>query len=201
MKGILLIFLASITCAVAQEKVKPAPDAKEGQGPNTQLIIRGVMLIDGTGAPPIGPTDIVVKQNKIVEIKTVGYPGVAINADRRPKLEPGGTELNCEGMYLMPGFIDMHGHIGGAQAPNAEYIFKLWMGHGITTIRDPSAGNGLQWVLDQKKKSALNVITAPRILAYTAFGMGSSEPISTPEQAVAWVISNKNKGADGIKFF
>ncbi len=104
-------------------------------------------------------------------------------------------------MYLMPGFIDMHGHIGGSQAPDAAYVFKLWMGHGITTVRDPSAGNGLDWVLDHKEKSMKNEITAPRIFAYTAFGMGSREPISTPEQAVAWVVANKNKGADGIKFF
>ncbi|MEO5979486.1 MAG: amidohydrolase family protein, partial [Chryseolinea sp.] len=186
---------------VAQEKVKPAPLIKDGNGPYPQLIIRGVMMIDGTGAPPIGPTDIVVKQNKIVSIKTVGYPGVPIKPESRPKLEPGGIELQCEGMYLMPGFIDMHGHIGGDQAPDAEYVFKLWMGHGITSIRDPSAGNGLDWVLDHKKKSAANQITAPRIFAYTAFGMGSTEPISTPEQAVAWVVANKNKGADGIKFF
>ncbi|MEJ1238627.1 amidohydrolase family protein [Chryseolinea sp. T2] len=208
MKRLLLIVIVCLafcegpsSFAQEREKVMDAPDAKEGQGPYPQLIIRGVMLIDGTGAPPIGPTDIVVRQNKIVEIKTVGYPGVSINPERRPKLISGGIELNCEGMYLMPGFIDMHGHIGGSQAPNAEYVFKLWMGHGITTIRDPSAGNGLQWVLDHKQRSAANKITAPRILAYTAFGMGSTEPINTPEQAVAWVIANKNKGADGIKFF
>jgi hypothetical protein len=196
----LLIIAVALRC-FAQEKIKPSPVIKEGEGPYTQLIIRGVMLIDGTGAPPIGPTDIVVKQNKIVSIQTVGYPGVPIPSDKRPKLEAGGTELDCNGMYLMPGFIDMHGHIGGSQAPDAEYVFKLWMGHGVTTVRDPSAGNGLDWVLDHKKKSARNEITAPRILAYTAFGQGSKEPISTPEQAIAWVVDNKNKGADGIKFF
>ncbi len=203
MKRILLLILPVwlLTVCNAQERVKSAPDAKDGSGPYKQLIIRGVMLIDGTGAPPIGPTDIVVKQNRIVSIKTVGYPGVEISATRRPQLEDGGVELNCEGMYLMPGFVDMHGHIGGSQAPFAEYVFKLWMGHGITTIRDPSAGNGLAWVLDHKKRSAANQITAPRILAYSAFGMGSTEEISTPEQAVAWVVANKNKGADGIKFF
>ncbi len=202
MKAILLPLLLFSTCSLhAQEKVASAPEAKDGNGPYGQLIIRGVMLIDGTGAPPIGPTDIVVKQNRIVSIQTVGYPGVAIDSEKRPALEAGGVELYCEGMYLMPGFVDMHGHIGGSQAPNAEYVFKLWMGHGITTIRDPSAGNGLDWTLDQKKKSAANLITAPRILAYTAFGMGSTERISTPEQAIAWVIANKKKGADGIKFF
>jgi hypothetical protein len=105
-------------------------------------------------------------------------------------------------MYLMPGFIDMHGHSGGdSQGTPAEYVFKLWMGHGVTTVRDPSAGNGLDWTLDQKQKSAKNLITAPRLYAYTAFGMGSKEPISTPEQARLWVQENAKKGADGIKFF
>ena len=78
---------------------------------------------------------------------------------------------------------------------------RLWMAHGITTIRDPSAGNGLDWVLNQKKRSDKNEITAPRIKAYTAFGMGSKEAISTPEMARQWVRGNAQKGADGIKFF
>src|SRR5690349_951657 len=113
MKRILTVIFAIATSLVyAQQEIKKAPEVKDGDGPYPQLIIRGVMLIDGTGAPPIGPTDIVVKQNKIVSIQTVGYPGVAINPERRPKLETGGKEINAEGMYLMPGFIDMHGHIG-----------------------------------------------------------------------------------------
>lgn len=183
------------------QAVKDAPIINEGEGPYSQLIIRGVMLIDGTGAPPIGPTDIVVKNNRIVNIQTVGYPGVAIDASRRPKLEGGGKELNCEGMYLMPGFIDMHGHIGGGQAPDASYVFKLWMAHGITTIREPGSGNGIDWVLKHKKNSAANDITAPRIFAYTVFGQGSADKLTTAEQAKTWVQQNASKGADGIKFF
>src|SRR6478752_10476161 len=194
-----LLLLAVVYPAMAQ--ILKAPEVKEGDGPFTQLIIRGVTLINGTGAPPMGPVDIVVKQNRIVEIKNVGYPGVPVKEDRRPKLEAGGKEIDCAGMYLMPGFIDMHGHIGGDQAPIAEYVFKLWMAHGITTIRDPSAGNGLDWVLDEKKKSAANEITAPRIFAYTVFGQGSRTPIVNAEQARAWVQQNAKNGADGIKFF
>lgn len=200
MRKIFFILLLAVVHPLAAQMLK-APEVKEGDGPFTQLIIRGVTLINGTGAPPMGPVDIVVKQNRIVEIKNVGYPGVPIKDDRRPKLEAGGKEIDCSGMYLMPGFIDMHGHIGGDQAPIAEYVFKLWMAHGITTIRDPSAGNGLDWVLDQKAKSEKNLITAPRIKAYTAFGQGSKTPITTPEQARAWVNDNKLKGADGVKFF
>jgi hypothetical protein len=197
-----LLFIA-ITCwsFTVFGQVTKAPEVKEGDGPFAQLIIRGVTLIDGTGAPPIGPVDIVVKNKRIITIKNVGYPGTEINPASRPVLEAGGKELDCHGMYLMPGFIDMHGHIGGNQAPNAEYVFKLWMAHGITTVRDPSAGNGLDWVLDQKQKSAKNLITAPRIYAYAVFGQGSKEPISTPEQAKVWVQENAKRGADGIKFF
>lgn len=201
-KFLILAFLLAFTNSInAQDRVLKSPVVKEGTGPYAQLIIRGVTLIDGTGAPPMGPVDVEVRGNRITKIQTVGYPGVAINQEARPKLEEGGQELNAEGMFMLPGFIDMHGHIGGSQAPIAEYVFKLWMAHGITTIRDPSAGNGLDWVLEHKQLSAKNTITAPRIHAYTAFGMGSKERISTAEQARAWVVENKAKGADGIKFF
>ncbi|GAC1443793.1 MAG: amidohydrolase family protein [Sediminibacterium sp.] len=185
-----------------QAQIEKAPDRKEGEGPYTQLIIRGVTLINGTGAPAFGPVDIVIEQNRIAKIQAVGSPGAPIDSSRRPALKAGGKELNCEGMYALPGFIDMHGHIGGtAQGTPAEYVFKLWMAHGITTIRDPSAGNGLDWVLEHKRKSAANQITAPRIYAYTAFGQGSNNTISTAEEARAWVRENAKKGADGIKFF
>ncbi len=176
-------------------------NSNPGDGPYPQLIIRGVTLINGNGAPPIGPVDIVVENNIIKEIKVVGYPGVAIDSKRRPVLKKGGKELNAEGMYLLPGFIDMHGHIGGVpQGADAEYVFKLWMAHGITTVREPS-GRGLDWTLRLKKLSAQHKIIAPRIIAYTAFGEGSKTPISTPEMAREWVRNNAKKGADGIKFF
>ena len=194
----LLVSISIITFA----QVKKSPERAEGEGPWPQLIIRGATLINSTGAPSIGPVDIVIEKNRITNIQVVGYPGVEIKQDHRPELKEGGKELIAEGMYVMPGFVDMHGHIGGsAQGAHAEYVFKLWMAHGITAVRDPSCGNGLDWVLEHKKKSAANQITAPRIFAYTAFGAGSPSPVSTPEQARQWVQDNKKKGADGIKFF
>lgn len=193
--GLILVFQAFA-------QILPAPTRSEGEGPYTKLIIRGVILVDGTGAPPVGPVDIVVEKNRITQIQSVGYPGLPINENRRPKADENTKVLDLEGHYLLPGFVDMHGHIGGSgQGTPAEYVFKLWMAHGITTIRDPSAGNGLDWVLDQKKKSLTNAITAPRILAYTSFGQKSEFQITTAEQAKVWVNQNKANGADGIKFF
>ncbi len=183
-------------------QIEKAPARHEGEGPFARLIVRGVTLVNSTGAPPIGPVDVVVEQNRIVQIRQVGNPGVPIDPKGRPVARPGDKELDANGMYMLPGFVDMHGHIGGRdQGTPAEYVFKLWLAHGITTIRDPSCGNGLDWVLDARAKSERNEITAPRIKAYTVFGQGNATPIFTAEQARVWVRDNAKRGADGIKFF
>jgi len=190
-KWILALLIAATFNLSAQELA---------EGPFNQLIIRSAMLINGNGAPPLGPVDVVVEDDKIAEVRVVGYPGVEINEKRRPVLKPGGKEIDASGMYLLPGFVDMHGHIGGvAQGADWDYVFSLWLAHGITTVREPS-GRGLEWTLDLKKKAERNEIIAPRIFAYTGFGSGSKE-ITTPEQAREWVSDNAKKGADGIKFF
>ena len=197
MKYFLISLISScFFLATAQEL-----NTSSAEGPYSQLIIRGATLINGNGAPPIGPVDITVEQNKIVGIDVVGYPGVAIDDAKRPVLKKGGKEIDAHGQYVLPGFIDMHGHIGGvAQGADWDYVFRLWLAHGITTIREPS-GRGIAYALDLKERSAKNEIVAPRVLAYTGFGQGSKNPIDSPEAAREWVRDNAKKGADGIKFF
>ena len=143
---------------------KPAPNRAEGEGPFDRLIIRGATLIDGTGAPPRGPVDIVVEKNRIVRIANVGAPFVPIDTARRPR---GATkEIDAKGMYILPGFIDLHVHTGGVpKAPEAEYVYKLWLAHGITTVRGVPFG-GFDWSLKEKDRSAKNEITAPRMFSY-----------------------------------
>lgn len=200
-----LCVLSGVLVANAQQGANPAPDAplvNEGTGPYSQLIIRGVTMINSTGSPPVGPVDIVVEGNRIVRIQTVGYPGVPIDEARRPQLKAGGQELQAEGMYILPGFVDTHAHIGGRnKGSDAEYVFKLWMAHGITTIREPGSQNGIEWTLKHKQLSAENKITAPRIRAYTTLGQGAETPVVNAETARAWARLNAKKGADGIKFF
>lgn len=196
----------------AGEVMRKAPPRAEGEGPFPHLILRGVTLIDGTGAPPVGPVDIVIEKNRIAKIVNVGVPGVPLtdkiagSNKLRPKAEAGDKELDLTGMYVLPGFINAHTHIGPIASTGAEYIYKLWMGHGITTIREVWGGNGVPWMLDQREKSARNEITAPRIKAYIAFGMdlksetADLNPPPTPDAARRWVDALADAGADGIKF-
>lgn len=179
-----------------------APNRTEGEGPFEKLIIRGVHLIDGTGSPATGPVDIVVEGNRIAYIQTVGYDGLPINDAGRPKAEENTNVLDAEGMYVLPGFFDMHAHTGGrAQGTTPEYVYKLWLAHGITSIREPGSFNGMEWTLRHKERSAKNEITAPRISAWIGFGMDNEKSITTPDDARKWVQMIHKKGADGIKLF
>ena len=58
--------------ALQRDPLRPAPNRApgEGLGPYNTMVIRGAMLIDGTGGPPRGPVDIVVENNRIAAIRT-----------------------------------------------------------------------------------------------------------------------------------
>ena len=200
-----LIMLALALPALGQDddpQMVPAPDRKqgEGEGPFERLIIRGATLIDGTGAPPIGPVDIVIENNRITKIKSVGYPGLAIDEGKRPT--DATYEIDAHGSYVMPGIIDMHTHTGGTtKAPEAEYSYKLWMGHGITTVRGVPSGS-LEFSLAEKERSARNETVAPRIFSYHTLGSGEKYDdvqILTADEARKWVRYVAKEGADGLK--
>ncbi len=197
--GLALALAGSVT---AQNVVQPAPDRRsaEGEGPFERLVLRGAIVIDGTGAPPRGPVDIVIEGNRIVRIAGVGVPGVPIDPDGRP--DPGTKELDVTGMYVLPGFVDLHLHTGGVpKAPEAEYVYKLWMAHGITAGRGVGFGPA-DWSLSEQARSARNEIVAPRMFVYQIPGQGWEEgPIRTPEDARAWVRWAAAKGIDGVKLF
>ena len=80
------VLLTCIALPARSQDANPAPNRPtgEGEGPFDRLIIRGATLIDGTGAPPRGPVDIVVERNRITRIADVGFPGVPIDPRGRP---------------------------------------------------------------------------------------------------------------------
>src|SRR5919197_5393094 len=149
MNRYLLLFIVAVTATLgaqnpvqpladtplARDPLTPAPNRApgEGLGPFKTMVVRGAMLIDGTGGPPRGPVDIVVSENRIVQIRNAGTPGLPMRPNREPK---GDYEIDATGMYVLQGFVDLHVHAGGApKNPEAEYAYKLWMANGSTTVQ------------------------------------------------------------------
>lgn len=151
-----------------------------------QLVITNAMMVDGAGTPAEGPVDIVIKQNRIVSIS-------------RPRRDAdylkNAAVIDGTDKYVLPGFINMHGHLQDERAGKPQpfaYQQKLWLGCGITTIRD--VGSDVQKALVQKQKSALNEIISPRVWLYMwVSGAGTEAEIR------ARIRELKSKGADGLK--
>ena len=168
----------------------------EGAGPFDRLVIDNVMLVDGLGSPPRGPVSIVISDDTISSIE-----GSA------PQPREGEYRIDGKGMTALPGFIDAHTHIGnpyeGVVGPITppEYVFKLWLAHGITTVREAGSVMGLGWTVEHAKRSEDNRIVAPSIVPYAMFpgqGLGALD-ITSAEGARDWVRAVKKRGAKGIK--
>ncbi|GAA4035842.1 amidohydrolase family protein [Erythrobacter jejuensis] len=195
-QAIMVAILALVaTPALAQSSLLPVQDRQsgEGEGPFTTLVIKGATMIDGTGAPPEGPVDIVVSGDTITGIVRGG--GAPTD---------GARVIDAIGMYVMPGFVDVHGHNGDPKkAPDPSYGYRLWLAHGVTSVRgvsfqfqqnDPSVADSRQ--------SANNTILAPRLFPYAVFGTPfPGGPIDSPAKAREWVRWIFAQGYDGIKFF
>jgi imidazolonepropionase-like amidohydrolase len=181
----------------AESDPRPAPPRAEGEGPFARLIIRNATVIDGTGAPPRGPVDIVVEGNRIAELFSVDAAAGDMRAEDRP--QDATKEIDATGMYVLPGFVDLHLHTGDTpKTPDAEYAYKLWMGHGIT------AGRGVPFASpafseSEKARSAKNEITAPRMFTYRLPLDTWEADIETPGQARDWVRKAAATGIDGLK--
>ena len=187
--------------AAAQQapQLVPAPprEPDEGAGPFGTLVIRGATLIDGTGAEPRGPVDIVVHDNRIAAINSVDpaeldSPRPPFDADQ---------EVDAAGQYVLPGFIDLHTHAGGPpKNAEAEYPYKLWMAHGVTTVRGVPLAD-YEITASEKQRSARNEIVAPRIFDYPRPAQGWDRgPIDgDPAKAREWIRWAAERGADGFK--
>jgi N-acyl-D-aspartate/D-glutamate deacylase len=86
------------------------------------LVVRGGLVVDGTGAPPVR-ADVAVAGDRIVAVGDIGDIG-AVDGDAA-------RVVDADGRVLAPGFVDVHTHLD-AQAFWDPALSPSPL-HGVTT--------------------------------------------------------------------
>lgn len=184
---LLCVSLLPAVQATAQE------DAVAG-GPYERLVIRGATLIDGTGSPPVGPVDIVIEGGRITDVRRV----TALDLARGTERASGDRVIDAEGKWVMPGIIDAHTHVGHGDELPADYIPKLWLGHGVTTVRTFVSSEDDPAVAISEAQERGEATVAPRI-RLSRFWRGDDPRLWSPEDAPQVVREWKQAGYEGVK--
>jgi cytosine/adenosine deaminase-related metal-dependent hydrolase len=196
--SILLILLAAsvLMPRATAQSAKESPTLNPANAKQyPRFIIRNATVVDGNGTPASGPKDIVIENNTITDV--VPLDPVTLK-EGRAKRPAGEVEIDATGKYVLPGLINLHGHVqderGGVQMP-VDYCLKLWLACGITTVRD--VGSNTKKTLLLRDRSALGQVIAPRLFVYALFN-APPVPHST-DSARARIREFKAMGADGVK--
>jgi imidazolonepropionase-like amidohydrolase len=146
-------------------------------GNNTgAVILEGATLIDGTGALPKPNTTIVIDGNRIVFASNNTANNFDLNFTAA-------RSVNLTGKYIIPGLFDMHAHVANVRKDSynqneSEYMLRMLLTHGITTIRNP--GGPTEQSVALRENVSEGAIAGPQI--FTA-----GQLLNTPQIPVPFV--------------
>jgi len=148
--------------------------------------------IDGDGV--LEDATILIEGDRIISVEEgVGLPA-------------GANELDCTGMTIIPGLIDVHAHMhfsSGDVLPSQDWKYQTSLDFGVTTIHDPSASTDL--VFTQAERVEAGFMDGPRIFSTGAvlYGALSNGGAKTPdkESAFTHVERLSTVGASSVKVY
>src|SRR5260221_7930896 len=93
-----------------------------------RLLIRGAMVIPGTGVPAYGPVDLLLEGGLIARIGDA-------SAEKWPAPD---AAIDATGKYVMPGIVNthMHWHEERVGPIPIQYERNLYLASGVTTARE-----------------------------------------------------------------
>jgi imidazolonepropionase-like amidohydrolase len=164
---------------------QPAIEVRLASAEPGVVFISNVSLLDVEQGEMLSGRDVLLAGGRIEKIAVTGEMTAATGA-----LEVDGT-----GLSLVPGLIDMHGHIETSSTPlwqmampDAEANLRSYLYCGVTTLLDPGDSSGDAF--GRRERVARGELVGPRI--FTAGPILTSpdgHPIAMMEKLAPWWIS------------
>lgn len=158
------------------------------------IALQDVTIIDTINGKTLQAKTVVVKDNRIAAITDAPPAGAQV--------------VNGKGKFLIPGLWDMHIHLRGGSASEADNaaMLKLYVANGVTTVREMGGDLGTR-VFDWKKEIEDGKRVGPRLYSSGPKLDGAkpswpgSIPVTTPEEARKAVEQVQQMGADLVKIY
>ena len=183
--------------------------AVSAQNPARAIVLKGALLIDGTGRPVIENSVIVISADKIVAAGKAGTVKIPKDAEVR----------DVSGKTIMPSLINLHGHLGlstnGADSTGGKYTeenvrrqLRQYQSYGVGTVASLGEDSELIFSLRDAQRAG-NLSGARFFTAGRGFAEASSHPNpadaryhpSTPEEARADIDALAAHHPDYVKMW
>jgi imidazolonepropionase-like amidohydrolase len=175
-------------------------------------VLQNFTLIDGTGRAPLASAAMVIVDGRITWVGPKG----------QLKAPAGAETVDLAGKYIMPGIINLHGHVGNTagltQDPknytreNLDHNLRTYASYGVTSVVSMGSDQDLVYQVRSEQRAgrprSTRVFTAGRGFTgkagypTSAAGMkGVPFEVETPEQVKKAVASLADRRVDVIKIW
>jgi len=146
-------------------------------------------------------SEIVVEQQTVVvdngRIKAIGP------VDEVP-IPEGARLVDGTDRYLMPGLAEMHAHVPGADSPDLDRSFSLYVANGVTTVRgmlgQPSHLPLRQALLDGKVFGPRLYTSGPSLNGRSVNGAAHARQLVEEQHAAGYDFIKVHPGLSSVEF-
>ena len=162
--------------------------------PQGQVLFTNARIITMDGDKVIENGSVLVEGNKI---KKVG---------RKVRVPRGATVIDCEGKTIMPGMIDVHGHLGDFRyglSPQQNWYYYANLAYGVTTAHDPSSNS--EMIFSHSEMIKAGHMVGPRLYSTGTILYGADGDfkavINSLDDARSAIRRTKAYGAFSVKSY
>ncbi len=162
--------------------------------PNHTIALTHATVLPMDGRGPLEDATVIITNDRITSVESEGT------------VPDGVTEYDLAGKTLIPGLIDVHGHLHYGSAdiyPEQPWQYMVNLDFGVTTVHDPSASTDL--VFTQAERVEAGLSEGPRVYStgFVLYGALGNDNAETPDEdaAMKHVERLKKVGATSVKVY